>query len=89
LKRRGKVLGKEAGSQSVKIDNPIQGPIAEVTCNIGRTTQTIEYESLRVDVGGRLPCSIEDFKSGVAHKEIIQICREELRDQLARGTKGL
>ena len=88
LKRRSKTLGADQGAVKIPVeaDDPLD---SEVTFNIGHTMQTQQYENLRVDVGGRLPCTAEAFRNGEAYKELSGICRRELADQLARGTRGL
>lgn len=88
LKQRGREVGADGGSAAVPIPE-IEGPVAEASCNVGRTVQPAQFEALRVDVGVRLPCSVEDALSGEGHRRAFELVRRELREQLERGTEGL
>jgi len=88
LKRSGRNAGADSGSQSTTPEE-IEGAVAEASCSVGRTVQPAQFEALKVEVGVRLPCSVEDATSGEAHRRAFELCRRELRDQLERGTEGL
>lgn len=48
-----------------------------------------EFEILRIDTWGELPCSVSDFVDGTAHARLYDILRREFVEQRRRGKKGL
>jgi hypothetical protein len=89
---------KEVGSDSLTEEFKPEGEAAmhpdaftsEATGNIGMTLPTDRrFEMLRIDVGGRLPCTSEAFCSGKAHDELFDILRKKFKQQHERGKDGL
>ena len=86
--RSGKPVS-DAGESELTERAPSADQIATATVCIGRTVQPAPYESLRIEVGGSMPCTPDDLADGTAHKRLIDVCRKELVEQLARGVDGL
>jgi hypothetical protein len=79
----------EGGSELLP-PREIEGPVAKAAGNIGMVTPTdVEYETLRIGTGGELPCSVADFKSGKAHRELYEILKREFREIAKQGKSGL
>jgi hypothetical protein len=86
------VTGEEREeSGSAKLDCPPSDDlVAEVTGNVGMTWPTdVKFQMLRIDVGGRMPCTEDAFVSGQAHGRLMNILWQELQAQHKRGTRGL
>lgn len=89
LEKRGRELGAEGGSELLP-ERVIEGPLARADGAVGMTLPTDErYKMLRIDCGGVLPCSVEDFKSGEAHRELHDLLRLRFAEQRRRGWKDL
>lgn len=79
----------ESGSELLP-PREIEGLVAKATGSIALATLTdVEYESLRVSTGGELPCSVVDFRSGSAHRELYEILKREFRAIAKLGKSGL
>lgn len=89
----GVTVAKDHGSKEFDPEelpqSSIDSLVAEAGANIERTVQPEQYEALRIGVFCRLPCSLEDMKSGKAFKVVHAMCRKELSEQLQRGLEGL
>lgn len=89
LEDRTGELGEQSGETSLD-PAPIEGAVAEVTGNVGMTLTTdVRFEMLRIDVGGRMPCSVEDLESGKAIRKLHDLLRREFAAQHKRGVDGL
>jgi len=79
----------ESGEAEVLVQE-IEGPAAEASGNVGMTWPTdVKFKMLRIDCGGRLPCSAADLESGAGHEKLYKILWAELGAQRKRGTGGL
>lgn len=86
--QKGVTVAADQGADSLPPRVTEEGK-AEVFGSVGRTVGTAEYETLRVIVGGTLPCTVDELNSGTAHRLLFGVLRRELREQLERGTSGL
>jgi len=69
---------------------PSDEMVAEVTGSVGMTWPTdVKFQMLRIDVGGRMPCTEDDFVNGQAHGKLMKLLWQELQAQHNRGTRGL
>jgi hypothetical protein len=74
--------GAEESSSGSKPITPyiLEGPPANVTGSIGITLALRPYEFLRIDVGGTLPCDVNELKDLSAHRQLFLLLREELKE---------
>lgn len=79
----------EGGSEQLPA-REIVGEVAVATGSIALAEPTdVRYESLRISTGGELPCSVADFRSGKAHRELYAILKREFKAMHAQGKGGL
>lgn len=90
LEQSSEEIGSASSTDEVTLDNPGDHLDAEATGNIGMTLPTdVRFEMLRIDAGGRLPCTSADFKSGKAHSELFGLLRARFREEHQKGKTGL
>lgn len=90
LDQSGEEVGSDSVTEEFKPETDAGDLTAEATGNVGMTLPTdIRFEMLRIDVGGRLPCSPTAFRSGEAHDELFEILRKKFKGQHERGKDGL
>lgn len=87
-KVRSVTVAMDHGSKQLVVQS-FDGPIAETGAVIERTVQPQQYESLKIGVTCRLPCSVDSLANGSSFKVAHEMCRKELSEQLARGLEGL
>lgn len=91
LAQSGEEVASDSSTESERMPRAdIDELVAEATGNIGMTLPTdVRFEMLRIDVGGRLPCTPEAFRSGKAHEELFKLLRARFDEQHKRGKDGL
>jgi len=89
---RGVTVAKDHGTNEFSPDE-LCTDSDEQWCDVGavveRAVQPEQYESLKVGVSCRFPCSVEHLRNGKSFKIAHEMCRKELAEQLARGLEGL
>jgi hypothetical protein len=86
-KKRGQEDVATAGNKLIETEVSLDPATAEASGSIGVTVQTKQFESLRLDVAGRLPCSVSSFFNGAAHKQLFTFLRNELEELTASEKK--
>ena len=83
-KKRNTVI-EEFGERNIDIDDILDSDGLEVSCSISRTVQPVQFESIKVEVGVKLPCTVESIKDRTSFEKAFAICREEVEEQLRKG----
>lgn len=81
-KERGRQVGPaESTTETVRLDTFAE-PIANVKVALGRTVNTGNYSSARVDISITMPCRVADVE--VAYNQALRFVEERIDAQIAR-----
>lgn len=61
--------------------------VAEVYVQLSRKWCPVQFESMEVVVGTRIPCLIDDIISGAAYRSAFRVTEKELKAQIEKWEK--